>query len=172
MKKLVYIFVLGSLVGLTACSINNLEQDKNSSEKTITTQKENSEKMEEKTMSTIQVKVIVNEQVLPAEFYDNATSNALMEQFPLTVPMMDLYSREMCYRFEEALPANEAETSGYEVGDIAYWTPRHSFVIFYEQNNEVIADLQKVGRITSGVDEFKQTGDVEVTFDIADSPLE
>lgn len=124
--------------------------------------------MEETQMKTTQVKVIVGTQELKAEFYDNATTKALINEFPLTVPMMDLYSREMCYRFDRALPADETETSGYEVGDIAYWTPRHSFVIFYEQNNEVISNLQKIGRITSGVEIFKKTGDTEVTFDYLD----
>ena len=74
----------------------------------------------------------------------------------------------MCYRFTEALPANEAGSSGYEVGDIAYWTPRHSFVIFYKQNGEIISNLQKVGYIDSGVDLFSRTVNAEVTFELLD----
>ena len=89
-----------------------------------------------------------------------------MARFPLTVSMMDLYGREMCYRFPEALPADEARRSGYDVGDIAYWTPRHSFVIFYEQNGEIIGNLQKIGHIHSGVDLFAHTGDTDVTFEL------
>lgn len=116
----------------------------------------------------VKVKVTVGEQVLTATFLDNATARHLISRFPLTVPMADLYSREMCYRFPEALPANEAGTSGYEVGDIAYWTPRHSFVIFYKQNSEIISNLQKVGRIDSGVEIFSRTGDVDVTFELLD----
>nr|WP_263852840.1 cyclophilin-like fold protein [Companilactobacillus keshanensis] len=30
---------------------------------------------------------------------------------------------------------------------MAYWTPRHSFVIFYKQTGEVISELQKIGHI-------------------------
>lgn len=116
--------------------------------------------------SGIKVKISVGEQVLTATFLDNATTRHLVSQFPLTIPMTDLYFREICYRFPEALPANEAGSSGYEVGDIAYWTPRHSFVIFYKQNDEVIGNLQKVGRIDSGVDIFSRTGDVSVTFEL------
>lgn len=114
----------------------------------------------------IKVKVTAGEHVLIATFLDNATTRALIAKFPLTVPMMDLYSREMCYRFPDALPANEAKTSGYEVGDIVYWTPRHSFVIMYEQNSERISNLQKIGRIDSGVEIFKRTGDIHVTFEL------
>lgn len=58
------------------------------------------------------------------------------------------------------------QTSGYQVGDIRYWTPRRSFVIFYEQNGEIIGNLQNIGRIDSGVELFKTTGDVDVTFEL------
>ena len=116
----------------------------------------------------IKVKVTAGEHILTATFLDNATARALIAKFPLTVQMMDLYSREMCYRFPDALPANEAETTGYEVGDIMYWTPRHSFVIMYEQNGEHISSMQKIGRIDSGVEVFKRTGDINVTFELMD----
>lgn len=116
----------------------------------------------------IKVKVTVGDRTLTATFIDNATSRQLVSMFPLTIPMMDLYSREMCYRFRDALPANEPQTSGYEVGEIWYWTPRHSFVIFYEQNGEVISNLQKIGRIDSGVDLFKSTGNLDVTFEVVE----
>lgn len=156
------------LFSLSACEQRGQEKDSNNFTSSQSTKINEDSLMEETQMKTTQVKVIVGTQELKAEFYDNATTKALINEFPLTVPMMDLYSREMCYRFDRVLPTDETETSGYEVGDIAYWTPRHSFVIFYEQNNEVISNLQKIGRITSGVEIFKKTGDTEVTFDYLD----
>ena len=117
--------------------------------------------------STIRVKITAGDKTLYADFLDNATTKSLIAKFPLTLPMQDLYGREMCYRFDEALPAREAGTSGYAVGDIAYWTPRHSFVIFYKQNGEVISNLQKVGHIASGVELFATTGDTDVRFELA-----
>lgn len=116
--------------------------------------------------SPIRVKVTVGKHVLMATFIDNATTRALIAKFPLTVPMMDLYSRELVYRFPEALPATETGTSGYEVGDILYWAPRHSFVIMYAQNGERISDLQKVGRIESGVEVLSRTGNTQVSFEL------
>lgn len=116
----------------------------------------------------IKVKVMVGNQALTATFIDNATSRSLISKFPLTLPMMDLYSREMCYRFPDPLPANEAQTSGYEVGDISYWTPRHSFIILYKQNGEVISNLQKIGHIDAGVEIFEKTGNVNIRFELLD----
>ena len=40
-------------------------------------------------------------------------------------------------------------------------------MIFYEQNGEIIDYLQKVGRITSGVEIFAKTGDTDVKFELA-----
>jgi hypothetical protein len=116
----------------------------------------------------VKVRITAGAHVMTATFLDNATTRALVARFPLTLPMMDLYGREMVYRFAEPLPAHETATSGYEVGDIVYWTPRHSFVLMYEQNGERISDLQKIGRIDSGVDAFKRTGDIQVTFELMD----
>lgn len=114
----------------------------------------------------IKVKVTAGEQVFTATFLDNATTRALIAEFPLTLPMMDLYSRELVYRFPRALPADEKRTSGYEVGEIVYWAPRHSFVIMYAQNGERISELQKVGRIDSGTEALAKIGGTSVTFEL------
>jgi hypothetical protein len=113
------------------------------------------------------IKITVGEHVLTGTFDNNATARALIEKLPLTIPMMDLYSREMCYHFPDVLPTDNVQTTGYEVGEIIYWPPRHSFVILYEQNGERF-DMQKIGRIDSGVEVFKKTGDVNVTFELMD----
>lgn len=80
--------------------------------------------------------------------------------------MMNLYGREMCHRFQKPLPANEAHDERYEVGEIAYWPPRHSFVIFYKQNGEIIDDLQKIGRIRGDMTIFENLGDTQVKFEV------
>lgn len=117
--------------------------------------------------NTVKVKITVGEQVLYADFADNATSRYLMEKMPMTLPMMDLYGREMCYRFSgEDIPAEEARYGAFDVGKILYWTPWHSFVIVYAESGEKIDNLQYVGEIESGVELFAETGDCEVTFDV------
>ena len=76
---------------------------------------------------------------------------------------LDLYGRELCYRFRDALPANEVSYRGYEVGEIVYWPPRHSFVILYAQNGEHF-DMQPIGRIEKGVEEMGRVGSMKVTI--------
>ena len=110
------------------------------------------------------VTINMNGQTLEADFNNSDTAQALLNHFPLNVKMMNLYSREMTYRFNEKLPAKKAKTSGYKVGDIAYWTPRHSFVIFYKQTGEIISDLQIVGHISSDVSIFDGVGNTTMKF--------
>lgn len=112
----------------------------------------------------MKIKITVNNKTLTADLEDNPTSRAFFEKLPLTLPMMDLYDREMCYHFDEALPTGKLVSNNYEVGDLIYWPPRHSFVILYAQNGERF-QRQHVGKIDSGVEIFASTGDAEVLFE-------
>ena len=115
------------------------------------------------------VKITIGDAELIATFADNATSRTLIEKMPMTLPMMDLYGREMCYRFTgKDIPAEEAQYGSFDVGKILYWTPWHSFVIVYAESGEEIDDLQYVGEIEEGVEVFARTGDVDVTFELLD----
>ena len=113
----------------------------------------------------IRIKIIAGDKVLTATLYDNAAAKSFAAMLPMTLPMEDLYAREMCYHMPTALPTNEARRETYEVGDISYWPPGKSFVIFYKQNGEII-NLQKIGRIDAGVDIFENTGDIDVRFEL------
>ena len=110
------------------------------------------------------MKITVNGHTLTATLEDNATTRAIAKRLPMTLPMMDLYGREMCYRFSEALPTDNARTRGYEVGEIVYYPPMHSFVIMYKQNGEHF-QMQSIGRIDSGVEVFDGIGDIDVKFE-------
>lgn len=110
------------------------------------------------------VKINIDSQELTADFNNSDTAKELMNRMPLSVKMMNLYSREMTYRFPDALPAKKAKTSGYEVGDIGYWKPLHSLVIFYKQTGEIIDQLQIVGHITDDISFLKSAGDSMIEF--------
>lgn len=117
--------------------------------------------------SEIKLRITVGGQELTATLDNNATTQALIKKLPLTLPMMDLYGREMCYRFTDELPANEVQTRSFRLGEIIYWPPRHSFVIMYKQDGEQFS-MQHVGQIDSRVEIFNQTGNADVTFELID----
>jgi|GEM_PF-459668 len=115
--------------------------------------------------SQYRVKMTFGENTLMATLDDNSTTRAFVAQLPLTLPMLDLYGVEMCYRFQEALPTDDVSDQAYEVGEIMYWPPRHSFVIRYAQNNEVF-EMQKMGKVDSGVEILDGIGDIDITFEL------
>ncbi|WP_018143849.1 cyclophilin-like fold protein [Alloscardovia criceti] len=116
----------------------------------------------------IRVKITVGQTELSADMEDNATTQWLVNQMPMTVHMQDLYNREMCHRYGAyALPTDNMRSDGYAVGDIAYWAPGGSLVILYAQNGEHF-ERQHLGHIDSGVEVFQHTGDADVRFEIAE----
>lgn len=62
----------------------------------------------------------VGDKKLEAVLYDNSTTRELISKMPMTLPMMDLYDREMCYRFSDALPVDDVQNTNYEAGEIIY----------------------------------------------------
>ena len=99
-----------------------------------------------------------------AVLYDNAAGRALWEKLPLTLPMMNLYGREMCYRFGAGgLPEDDTADTGYEIGDISYWPPAGSLVILYKQNGEVF-EQQPIGHTDDDVSFFDGMPDMDILF--------
>lgn len=121
---------------------------------------------EESEVKEIKIRITVGGRQLTSTLENNATTRAIVAQMPMTLHMMDLYGREMCYRYGAyALPTDNMRDDNYAVGDIAYWAPGGSLVILYEQNGEEFS-RQHLGHIDSGVEAFKTTGDADVTFEL------
>ena len=111
------------------------------------------------------VRITVGERSITAELDDNDAAKTLWDQLPLTLPMMNLYGREMCYRMGKgALPDKDAADSGYEIGDISYWPPAGSLVILYKQNGEVFEQV-KIGHTDDDVSFFDGMEDTDITFE-------
>lgn len=98
-----------------------------------------------------EIELKIGSQTFTADLEDNASTRELISRLPLSFTIDDLYGRELCYHFAKPLPAHEEAYRGYEVGEIIYWPPRHSFVIMYEQNGERFS-MQSLGRIRGSLD--------------------
>ena len=165
--KFISVFVLLSLnFGLAACGIGPQTNPANGMGTLVKQNEPAAQPAQSGKTTGIKIKVTAGKQVLTATLIDNATTRSLIGKLPMIVPMKNLYSREMVYRFSDPLPAEQAQRSGYEVGDLSYWTPGRSLVIFYEQNGEVIDNLQKIGRFDVGLDFFKSIETADVRFEL------
>ena len=117
------------------------------------------------TADPMRITITAVDHVITATLYDNAAGRALWEKLPLTLNMMNLYGREMCYRFGAGgLPDDDAADTGYEIGDISYWPPAGSLVILYKQNGEVF-EQQPIGRTDDDISFFDGMPDTDITFE-------
>jgi len=67
----------------------------------------------------------------------------------------------------KGLAVKDTNIAHFSKGDISYWTPGGSFVIYYEGDQEPLQGLVKMGEILEGVEIFKNySGDVEVMIDV------
>ena len=158
MKKAVgFLLALCLGISVTACGNNGSEE----SEKTVQSAAVTEHAKKEGEMK---IKFMAGGQEFAATLEDNPTSRAFMEKLPTKLKMENLYEREMCYHYPEALPAGTLRDDNYQVGDIIYWPPRHSFVILYKQNGEKF-ERQHLGHIDSGdLSIFNNAGDMEIEF--------
>ena len=115
----------------------------------------------------VKLKITANGKTLTAVMEDNPTVQAFTKKLPVTLPMENLYGREMCYRYGGGtFPTGQLRSDGYQVGDIAYWPPRGSLVILFAQNGEHF-ERQHLGHINESVSFFHNAGDVKVNFELA-----
>ena len=111
------------------------------------------------------IRVSVGERSFEADLHDNAAAEAFWDKLPLTLPMMNLYGREMCNRMGKgALPDDTAADLPYEVGDISYWPPMGSLVILYKQNGEVFEQMP-IGHTNADISFFDGMGTTNVLFE-------
>ena len=117
----------------------------------------------------LRLKITAGDKILFATLEDNLTVRDFLRKLPTTLPMQNLYGREMCYHYgADGLAESSSRSDGYEVGDLIYWPPAGSLVILYKQNGELFERVQ-VGRIVEGdVKIFDGGGDMTVKFELAD----
>lgn len=114
----------------------------------------------------VKVRATVNGKEFYGTLENNATTKAMLNRFPLKLKMLNLYGREMAYRYGEGtFPTEQLRSDHFQVGDLIYWPPRGSFVILYRQDGEVF-ERQQVGHIDGDFSVFNDGNDAEVTFEL------
>lgn len=73
----------------------------------------------------------IDGQRFPASLYDNETTQALMERFPMTLDMEELHGNEKFYYLDEGLPANSENVGSILTGDIMLFGS-DCLVLFYD----------------------------------------
>jgi hypothetical protein len=170
MKKVISILYLVIFcLFLTACehSITNESKESNRYEtpKSVSTEQSNEEDLSE-TLTMIDLRLTVGNKVFSAKFYENQTTQALIELFPLTIDMSELNGNEKYYYLSNKLPSASEQPGEIHAGDIMLYG-NDCLVIFYKTFSSSY-QYTRLGYVEDA-DSFAQAvadGITKVTFDL------
>jgi hypothetical protein len=117
--------------------------------------------------STTDILVTVNGSVFPAKLYENATTRALMERFPLTLNMSDLNRNEKFFYLPYSLPTNAQRVGSIKNGDLMLYGS-DCLVVFYKGFSTSYS-YTRLGYVEnpSGLAAALGSGNAEITFSVA-----
>ncbi len=115
---------------------------------------------EEKNMFDMEI----GEQNFSAILYDNETTRALIEQFPMTLNMEELNGNEKYYYLSDSLPTNASRPSSIHTGDFMLYG-NNCLVLFYESFS-TFYNYTPLGRIdnSDGLAEALGSSNVQIIF--------
>lgn len=151
------------LLFITACS-NSTSTYSNSNDDNAELQEDLPKEHED----MISVNLTMNAKTFPAVFYDNETTQAFIEQMPLTLHMNDLNHNEKYYNLPNNLPTENTERPEViNKGEIMVWTS-NTIVIFYDTFSNSFGGYTRLGYIenTDGLVEALGSENVDVTFEL------
>lgn len=101
------------------------------------------------------IKITVADKVVTETLDNSPSAKELAAMLPLSLSMSDLFGREKYAGLPKSLSEKISKKSRYDVGDIAYWAPGKSFVIFYRHDGTASdSGISIIGKIDSGVEIF------------------
>jgi hypothetical protein len=171
MKKVISILCLTMFCFcLTACDQNETNEIKQSDQyetpKSVSTE-QTDEGDSSVTLTMIDLRLTVGNKVFLAKFYENQTTQALVERFPLTIEMSELNGNEKYYYLSNKLPTASEQPGEIHAGDILLYGD-DCLVVFYKTFSSSYL-YTRLGYIEDSVS-FAQAvadGTTKVTFDLA-----
>jgi hypothetical protein len=84
------------------------------------------------------IRIRTGDQVVTARLNNSEAARDFVSMLPLTIEMDDHLRREKTGVIPGPLSERTAGSRTYELGDLGYWRPRNTFVIFYRQDGLTI----------------------------------
>lgn len=118
----------------------------------------------------IAVDITIGDKVFQAQFFDNETVQAFLDQMPMTLDMSDLHRNEKYHDLPENLPVASTERPDtMHAGEIMLWSG-NTIVLFYASFSNSYGGYVRLGYIedATGLAEAVGTGSVSVTYSISE----
>ncbi len=118
----------------------------------------------EEEQNMFHIEIVVREQTFSAILYDNETTRALVEQFPMTLNMEELNGNEKYYYLSNNLPTKASRPSSIHIGDFMLYG-NNCLVLFYESfsTSYYYTPLGKIDN-SDGLAEALGSSDVQIIF--------
>lgn len=143
MKKMfVLLFALSLIYGCTSETDNQTTTTQSISQNTVN----NYDKLDEK------IKIVVNNQEVIIQLYDNALAHQLLEAMPLDCDFNDYGNCEKAANVHDLISVGDTPL-GYEPkpGDVVVYEPWGNFTVFYDEFR-FSESLAPIGVVESGLD--------------------
>lgn len=100
------------------------------------------------------IRIRMGDQAVSATLNNSEAGRDFAAMLPLTIQMDDHLRREKTGVIPRALSEKTQGSRTYELGDLGYWRPRNTFVIFYRQDGLTIPGpgIVRLGKVDSGVE--------------------
>lgn len=120
--------------------------------------------------TTHRIRIRMGNHEATATLNDSEAARDLFAMLPLSIEMDDLFRREKTGILPARLSERTPGVATYELGDLGYWRPRNSFVIFYRHDGETIPSpgIVRLGKVGSQLEIFDVPGTVRVTVQAID----
>ncbi|MBW1654544.1 cyclophilin-like fold protein [Flavobacterium quisquiliarum] len=114
------------------------------------------------------LKITTGENLLYAQLTDNQTTKDFIKLLPLTLNMGDLGNREKYSGISSELSTKGKVQNTFKKGDVAYWLGGGIAVFYNQDGHEIKAGLVVLAEIEKGIEIFKESESMNVTFELID----
>ena len=147
---IILVFIIGSCIYYFTTKEN---KDNNS----ILINNEISEKVNDEIQSSkneTKIKITVGDTEIDAVLNNTVASQELINSLPVTVSMTRMGEHEYYGSIGKSLSETDEQQTGYEIGDIAYWTPGDLLAFYFDEPDKDPEGLIILGRITTDISVF------------------
>lgn len=118
---------------------------------------------------TDKIKIAVGEHIVDAELNGSEAAEQFKAMLPVTISMTRMGGHEYYGRLPQSFEEKGETQTGYEVGDLAFWTPGDLFAIYFNTTNNAPEGLLILGKIISDIKIFENLGNPEeMRIELAD----
>ena len=110
------------------------------------------------TKSQNEITITAGNTTVKAKLNDTKAAQELKQLLPLTLSMTRMGEHEYYSSLGTDLSEDDEKQTGYEIGDLAYWTSGDLFAIYFDEPDEAPEGLIILGEITDDMEKIKQLG--------------